>query len=105
MQAVKWQIQQMEVQKLNVQKMEVQEPELQGQWLEGVLGGTYVPQGGGEGQGDIAILGCEEKRSLPFHLQQTMNLFTASFTKSCTVAILGCQGDIWVAGLVYHHLG
>ena len=55
------------------------------------------PEGGGEGESDLAILRGEGERSHPFHPQKPMNTFTALFTKSCPVAILECQGDSLVA--------
>ena len=87
----------MEVLKQKVQKLEVQEPELCRERLEGILVVLLGALGGGEGEGDLAILRGEGKRSLPFHPQKPMNTFTAFFTKSCPVAILGGQGNISVS--------
>ena len=70
---------------------------LWGEGLEGILVGHLGALGGGEGEGDLAILRGEGKRSLPFHPQKLKNTFTAFFTKSCPVAILECQGDIFEA--------
>ena len=54
-----------------------------------------MPYAGGEGDGDLGILRGEGDRSLQFHSQKPMSTFIAFFTKSCPVAILECQGDIF----------
>ena len=46
----------MEVLKQMVQKLEVQEPDLWREGLEGILVGHLGALGGGEGEGDLAIL-------------------------------------------------
>ena len=70
-----------------------------GRGVGGDFSGALGALGVGEGKGDLAILRGEgeTQRSLPLHPQKPMNTFTAFFTKSCPVAILECQSDIFEA--------